>query len=95
VTVARLSKAKEGIDRIRILPAAVEATRDLQGGTGRRVELDLLFRWEIGEGSGMLSSASDQEVSFQAPRRRPVSCVVGHRLTARCVLQCGGTDHGH
>src|SRR5580692_7846616 len=33
----------------------------------RRVEQDLLFSWEIGEGSGMLSSASDQEVSFQAP----------------------------
>jgi histidine kinase/DNA gyrase B/HSP90-like ATPase len=32
----------------------------------RRVEEDLLFSWEIGEGSGMLSSASDQEVSFQA-----------------------------
>jgi hypothetical protein len=33
----------------------------------RRVEQDLLFRWEIGEGSGVLSSVSDQEVSFQAP----------------------------
>jgi hypothetical protein len=33
----------------------------------RRVEQDLLFRWEIGEGGGVLSSASDQEVSFQAP----------------------------
>jgi hypothetical protein len=33
----------------------------------RRVEQDLLFRWEIGEGGGLLSSASDQEVSFQAP----------------------------
>src|SRR6201984_916597 len=33
----------------------------------RRVEQDLLFSWEIGGGSGMLSSASDQEVSFQAP----------------------------
>ncbi len=33
----------------------------------RRVEEDLLFRWEIGEGGGSLSSASDQEVSFQAP----------------------------
>ena len=33
----------------------------------RRVEQDLLFRWEIGEGTGMLSSASEQEVSFQAP----------------------------
>lgn len=33
----------------------------------RRVERDLLFRWEISEGSGMLSSTSDQEVSFQAP----------------------------
>lgn len=33
----------------------------------RRVEQDLLFSWEIGEGSGMLASASDQEVSFQAP----------------------------
>jgi hypothetical protein len=33
----------------------------------RRVEQDLLFSWKIGEGSGMLSSASDQEVNFQAP----------------------------
>ena len=33
----------------------------------RRVEQDLLFCWEIGEGTGMLSSASAQEVSFQAP----------------------------
>jgi hypothetical protein len=33
----------------------------------RRVEQDLLFSWEIGEGSGMLSSVSDQEVIFQAP----------------------------
>jgi len=33
----------------------------------RRVEQDLLFTWEIAEGGGTLSSASDQEVSFQAP----------------------------
>jgi Histidine kinase-, DNA gyrase B-, and HSP90-like ATPase len=33
----------------------------------RRVEQDLLFAWQITEGSGMLSSTSDQEVSFQAP----------------------------
>jgi Histidine kinase-, DNA gyrase B-, and HSP90-like ATPase len=33
----------------------------------RRVEQDLLFAWQITEGSGTLSSASDQEVSFQAP----------------------------
>jgi len=33
----------------------------------RRVEQDLLFTWEIVEGSGTLSSISDQEVSFQAP----------------------------
>jgi hypothetical protein len=33
----------------------------------RRVEQDLLFRWEIGEGGGLLTSPSDQEVSFQAP----------------------------
>ena len=33
----------------------------------RRVEQDLLFNWEIGEGGGVLSSVSDQEVSFQAP----------------------------
>jgi hypothetical protein len=33
----------------------------------RRVEQDLRFSWEVDEGSGMLSSASDQEVSFQAP----------------------------
>jgi hypothetical protein len=33
----------------------------------RRVEQDLIFTWEIVEGSGALSSLSDQEVSFQAP----------------------------
>jgi len=33
----------------------------------RRVEQDLLFNWEIGEGGGVLSSVSDQEISFQAP----------------------------
>jgi hypothetical protein len=33
----------------------------------RRVERDLVFAWEIAEGGGTLSSASDQEVSFQAP----------------------------
>jgi hypothetical protein len=33
----------------------------------RRVEQYLIFAWEIVEGSGMLSSISDQEVSFQAP----------------------------
>jgi hypothetical protein len=33
----------------------------------RRVEQDLLFTWQIAEGSGTLSSTSDQEVSFQAP----------------------------
>jgi hypothetical protein len=33
----------------------------------RRVEQDLLFHWEIGEGGGVLSSVSDQEISFQAP----------------------------
>jgi len=33
----------------------------------RRVEQDLQFRWEIAEGNGVLSSASDQEVSFEAP----------------------------
>ena len=33
----------------------------------RRVEQDLLFAWQITEGSGLLSSVSDQEVSFQAP----------------------------
>jgi Histidine kinase-, DNA gyrase B-, and HSP90-like ATPase len=33
----------------------------------RRVEQDLTFTWEIVEGSGALSSLSDQEVSFQAP----------------------------
>jgi hypothetical protein len=33
----------------------------------RRVEQDLIFTWEIVEGSGTLSSPSDQEVSFQAP----------------------------
>jgi hypothetical protein len=33
----------------------------------RRVEQDLIFTWEIVEGSGTLSSTSDQEVSFEAP----------------------------
>ena len=33
----------------------------------RRVEQDLKFSWEIVEGSGTLSSTSDQEVSFEAP----------------------------
>jgi histidine kinase/DNA gyrase B/HSP90-like ATPase len=33
----------------------------------RRVEQYLTFAWEIVAGSGMLSSTSDQEVSFQAP----------------------------
>jgi hypothetical protein len=33
----------------------------------RRVEQDLIFAWEIVEGSGLLLSTSDQEVSFQAP----------------------------
>jgi hypothetical protein len=33
----------------------------------RRVEQDLLFSWQIEEGSGILSSTSDQEVAFQAP----------------------------
>jgi hypothetical protein len=33
----------------------------------RRVEQDLIFTWEIVEGSGTLSSPSDQEVSFKAP----------------------------
>ena len=32
----------------------------------RRVEQNLIFAWEIVEGSGTLSSTSDQEVSFQA-----------------------------
>jgi hypothetical protein len=33
----------------------------------RRVEEDLIFAWHIAEGGGMLSSTSDQEVSFEAP----------------------------
>ena len=33
----------------------------------RRVERDLIFTWRITEGSGTLSSTSDQEVDFQAP----------------------------
>src|SRR5205823_2055602 len=33
----------------------------------RRVEDDLVFTWEITEGSGTLSSLSDQEVEFQSP----------------------------
>jgi Histidine kinase-, DNA gyrase B-, and HSP90-like ATPase len=35
--------------------------------TRRRVEQDLTFVWGIAEGSGTLSSTSDQEVSFEAP----------------------------
>ena len=33
----------------------------------RRVEHDLMFTWRITEGTGTLSSISDQEVDFQAP----------------------------
>jgi hypothetical protein len=33
----------------------------------RRVEEDLIFAWHIAEGGGILSSSSDQEVSFEAP----------------------------
>ena len=33
----------------------------------RRVEQDLTFAWQIVEGSGTLSSVSDQEVRFEAP----------------------------
>jgi len=33
----------------------------------RRVEEDLIFAWHVVEGGGILSSASDQEVSFEAP----------------------------
>jgi histidine kinase/DNA gyrase B/HSP90-like ATPase len=33
----------------------------------RRVEQDLTFAWKIIEGGGMLSSTSDQEISFEAP----------------------------
>ena len=33
----------------------------------RRVEEDLIFAWHVAEGGGILSSASDQEVSFEAP----------------------------
>jgi hypothetical protein len=33
----------------------------------RRVEQDLAFAWKITEGGGALSSASDQEIVFQAP----------------------------
>lgn len=33
----------------------------------RRVEQNLVFRWQIVEGGGTFSSASDQEVVFQAP----------------------------
>ncbi|MGH7247386.1 MAG: ATP-binding protein, partial [Pseudomonadota bacterium] len=33
----------------------------------RLVEQDLVFSWEIAEGGGTLSSACDQEVTFQAP----------------------------
>jgi hypothetical protein len=33
----------------------------------RRVEEDLIFAWHIAEGGGILSSTSDQEVSFEAP----------------------------
>ena len=59
----------------------------------RRVEQDLLFSWEIGEGSGLLSSASDQEVSFQrrhfnglvrlapSPSRRAMCCTAQALIT--------------
>ena len=33
----------------------------------RRVEEDLVFVWRIAEGGGILSSTSDQDVSFEAP----------------------------
>lgn len=33
----------------------------------RRVEQDLTFAWEVVEGGGILSSTSNQEVSFEAP----------------------------
>ncbi|HUN63638.1 MAG TPA: ATP-binding protein [Candidatus Sulfotelmatobacter sp.] len=33
----------------------------------RRVEQDLTFAWTLAEGSGVLSSTSDQEVMFEAP----------------------------
>jgi Histidine kinase-, DNA gyrase B-, and HSP90-like ATPase len=33
----------------------------------RRVDDDLVFAWQITEGDGILSSTSDQEVSFKAP----------------------------
>src|SRR5438445_1175275 len=67
----------------------------------RRVEQDLLFSWEIGEGSGMLSSASDQEVSFQAPSspglvrlsvtvsQRDVCCSGEALITVTDSLGCG------
>jgi hypothetical protein len=56
----------------------------------RRVEQDLIFTWEIVEGSGTLSSPSDQEVSFQAPSspglvRLSVAAVSQH--DARCSAE--------
>ena len=41
----------------------------------RRVEQHLIFTWKIVEGSGALSSTSDQEVSFQAPPLPGLVCL--------------------
>lgn len=50
---------------------AVNQTRRLRAlprdRSRRRVEEDLSFAWHIVEGGGILSSTSDQEVSFEAP----------------------------
>ena len=50
---------------------AVNDTRRLRAlprdRSRRRVEQDLIFKWQITEGGGMLSSIHDQEVNFQAP----------------------------
>ena len=50
---------------------AVDQTRRLRAlprdRSRRRVEQDLTFAWEIVDGGGTLLSASDQEVSFEAP----------------------------
>jgi hypothetical protein len=55
----------------------------------RRVEQDLLFAWQITEGNGVLSSTSDQEVSFQAPASPELVrlCVAVSQNDVRCSAE--------
>jgi hypothetical protein len=71
----------------------------------RRVTEDLAFAWEIADGGGSLTGASDQEVEFQAPStpgltrlrvsvtQRGVTCAAEALITItdRLDLQSGGT----